>query len=39
MKSNFCMPESNISMQSMHAYNKILLSLCASDAILRVKYK
>jgi hypothetical protein len=34
MKSNFRMAKSKISMHSMHVYNKILLSLCSSDAIL-----
>jgi hypothetical protein len=32
--SNFDMPESKISMPTMHVYNKIALPLCASDAIL-----
>jgi hypothetical protein len=32
--SNFRMAESKISIRTMHAYNKITLSLCARDAIL-----
>jgi hypothetical protein len=36
--SNFRMAESKIGIRPMHAHNKIALSLCAGDAILRVNH-
>jgi hypothetical protein len=36
--SNFRMAESKISIRTMLAHNKIALSLCAGDAILRINH-
>jgi hypothetical protein len=36
--SNFRMAESKISIRTMHAHNKIALSLCAGDAILQINH-